>query len=465
MNTRRSRSSLPIAAALLILLLAPARAAAAARGGDGIDLVAMWKDPTFQKQFVGAYGINADIEPRVTPDEVKILEKIRPLMAQELPKAESTLVKAMKPDCSAILDFTLGGIRFQQDQMAAALADFRKAVEKFPSFRRAWRNIGLIEARDGRYDEAIRAFTRMIELGGGDSYSYGLLGFAYASKTDYQAAETAYRSALLLQPDNTDWRLGLTRCVYKQGKFQDAASLLDVLIERYPDKTEFWLLQAQAYLGMKRPLDAAANLEALALLGKASVDSLHDLGDLYVGENLLDLASRAYVRAIDADAQQPLARPLRGAETMTARGALAETKQITNRIREVWSGRMEEADRRRLLKVEARLGMAEGGGDAETARILEEIVALDPLDGEALLLLGQYHARQGEPDRAILDFERAESIEAFEVNARIRHAQVLVGMGRYADAVPLLRRAQEIKPRDDIARYLDQVDRIAKARR
>jgi hypothetical protein len=150
MNTRRSRSSLPIAAALLILLLAPARAAAAARGSDGIDLVAMWKDPTFQKQFVGAYGINADIEPRVTPDEVKILEKIRPLMAQELPKAESTLVKAMKPDCSAILDFTLGGIRFQQDQMAAALADFRKAVEKFPSFRRAWRNIGLIEARDGR---------------------------------------------------------------------------------------------------------------------------------------------------------------------------------------------------------------------------------------------------------------------------------------------------------------------------
>ncbi len=39
------------------------------------------------------------------------------------------------------------------------------------------------------------------------------------------------------------------------------------------------------------------------------------------------------------------------------------------------------------------------------------------------------------------------------------------GMGRYADALPLLRRVQELKPRDDIARYLEQVERLAKARR
>jgi len=81
------------------------------------------------------------------------------------------------------------------------------------------------------------------------------------------------------------------------------------------------------------------------------------------------------------------------------------------------------------------------------------------------MLLGQHHARQGEPDRAILYYERAASVAACEVQAKIRHAQVLVGLGRYGEAVPLLRRAQEIKPRDDIARYLEQVERIAKARR
>jgi len=37
-------------------------------------------------------------------------------------------------------------------------------------------------------------------------------------------------------------------------------------------------------------------------------------------------------------------------------------------------------------------------------------------------------------------------------------------MRRYADAIPLLRRAQEIKPNDDVARYLDQVESVAQSK-
>jgi tetratricopeptide (TPR) repeat protein len=454
--------ALPLASSIAAVVLT---LGATCRADDKADIAAIWNDPQFQKQFIGAYGINADVEPRVTQDEVKILETIRPMMAEHLPDAEAALMKAMKPDCSAILDFTLGGIAFQQDKMADALDCYRRAVGKFPSFRRAWRNVGLIHARNSQFDDAIHAFTRMIELGGGDSYSYGLLGYAYASKQDYQAAEAAYRSALLLQPENTEWRLGLTRCVFKQNKFEDAAALLDVLIERYPDKSDFWLLQAQTFLGMKQPLKAAGNLEALELLGKSTVDSLQTLGDIYVGENLPDLASRAYCRAIDADAKQPVARPVRAAEMLAARGALAQARQVTKRIHDVLDAELAEADRHKLLKLEARLSMAEGADTDATAAVLDELVKMDPLDGEALMLLGQHYARKHDPDHAMFYFERAESIEACEANAKIRHAQVLVGMGRYADAIPLLRRAHDLKPREDVARYLEQVERIAKARR
>jgi tetratricopeptide (TPR) repeat protein len=450
--------------AFACLLAATTAAATSAQssGDDKRDIAAIWNDPVFQKQFVGSYGINAEIEPRVTPDEVKTLEKIRPLMADDLPAAEAQLKKLMKPGSSAILDFTLGSIQFQQDRMADALANYQRAVEKFPSFRRAWRNLGLIHARDGRNDEAIRAFTRMIELGGGDGYSYGLLAFAYAAKQDWQAAEGAYRNALLLQPDNTEWRFGLTRCAFKQQKFEDAAALLDGLIERYPDKADFWLLQANTYLGMKQPLKAAENLEVMDFLGKATVDSQHTLGDIYVSENLMDLAVRAYLRAIDVDANQSVARPLRSTEVLVARGALSQARALATRIQAAFGDCIGDADRKKLLKIEARLSMSEGGSSAETVQVLEEVVKLDPLDGEALLLLGQHYARNNEPDRAIFWYERAASIDAFEVNAKVRHAQVLVGLGRYGEALPLLRRAQEVKPRDDIARYIEQVQRLAK---
>ncbi len=441
-------------------LLAALAAPVAAQG----DIDAIWKDPTFKRQFVAGYGINAEIEPRVSPEEVAILEKILPLMTDP-PKAEATLKSQMKPNCSAVLDFTLAGTQFQQDEFEEALANYQKAVTKFPSFRRAWRNLGLIHARAGRYDEAIRSFTRMIELGGGDAYSYGLLGYAYAAKEDFQPSEAAYRNALLLQPDNTEWRLGLTHAVMKQQKFEDAATLLDALITRYPDKADFWLLQARAYLGMDQRLRAAENLEIVDRLGSASADSLNTLGDVYVNENLMSLAADAYLRALDKDPAQPFARVLRAAELLLGRGAIAEARRLTARLHETAEQRLDETDRRKLLKLEARVGMAEGDGSAETAAVLEEIVSLDPLDGEALLLLGQHHARRGERDRALLHYERAARLEAFEVQAEIRQAETLVAMGRHEDAIPHLRRAQEIKPRDDVARYLEAVERFAKSRR
>jgi hypothetical protein len=215
---------------------------------------------------------------------------------------------------------------------------------------------------------------------------------------------------------------------------------------------------------MKQPLAAAANLEALDLLGKATVDSLHDARRHLRRREPDGPRLRAYLRAIDADAQQPLARPLRAAETMTARGALAETKQITTRIREVWSAAWRRADRRRLLRSRPRLGMAEGGGDAETARILGGNRRARPARRQRRCSSSASITRgQGEPDRAILDFERAESIEAFEVNARIRHAQVLVGMG----GTPTRCRCCAARRRSSRATtsraHLDQVDRIAKA--
>lgn len=465
MSTLQSIPYFPRALRASIVVAALVIAPRASFGAQDVDLASIWNDPTFQKQFVGGYGINADVEPRVTPEEVAILEKVRPLMANDLVKAEESLRKQMKPDCSAILDFTLAGTQFQQEKMADALANYQRAVDKFPSFRRAWRSLGLIHVRNGSYEAGIRAFTRMIELGGGDAYAYGLLGFAHAARQDFQPAEAAYRTALLLQPENTEWRLGLTRCVFKQQKYEDTAALLDALLSRTPEKADYWLLQAHAFLSMKRPLDAAGNLEIVDRLGKSTVDSLHTLGDIYLGEKLGDLAQRAYTRAFDLDPQQKLDRPMRAIETLAARGSLRQARELAEHVRMKRQDSLEEGEKRKLLKLEARFRMAEGQGSAETAAVLEEIVRLDPLDGEALMLLGQHYGRQGEQDRAVLYYERAAGLEAFEAQAKVRMAQIYVQQSRYAEALPLLRRAQEVKPREDVARYLEQVERLSKSKR
>lgn len=432
------------------------------------ELTKIWNDPTFQKQFVAGYGVNAEIEPRVTKEEVAVLERVRPLMAESLPTAEAELRKAMKPDCSPILDYTLGGILFQQDKLVDALVSFRKAVEKFPTFRRAFRNIGLISVRNNDFDGAIAGFNRMIELGGADPYSYGLLGFSHASRQDFQPAESAYRNALLLQPDNVEWRLGLTRCVFKQGKFDDAAALLDVLITNYPTKAEFWMLQAHTFLGMRQPLKAAMNLEAMDELGQSTLDSLYTLGDIYLTESLPDLAYAAYARAMALNREQPIARPMRSAEQLAARSGMTQARALVSAIRAAKKDTIEPADLRAILKLDSRLAMATGQGGDESAAMLEEIIKLDPLDGEALMLLAQHYSstgKDGDVEKAMLAYERAAGIEKFAASAKVRQAQIAVRQSRFADAIPLLRQAQELKPREDVARYLEQVERIAKSRR
>jgi hypothetical protein len=99
------------------------------RGNPQGDIDAIWNDPVFKKQFIAGYGINSEIEPRVTPDEVSVLEKIRPLMAENLPKAEESLRKQMKriaPRCWTSLWRASSSSR---DKWTEALASYRKAVE------------------------------------------------------------------------------------------------------------------------------------------------------------------------------------------------------------------------------------------------------------------------------------------------------------------------------------------------
>ncbi|NBQ15282.1 MAG: hypothetical protein EBU31_11930, partial [Proteobacteria bacterium] len=61
--------------------------------------------------------------------------------------------------------------------------------------------------------------------------------------------------------------------------------------------------------------------------------------------------------------------------------------------------------------------------------------------------------------------ERAARIESFAANAKVKMAQVYVGQSRFDEALALLRDAQSIKPREDVARLIEQVERAAKGKR
>ena len=424
--------------------------------------LAIWNDPSFKKRFIESYIAQTEVEPRITLDEREDMQKVLTLISEDkLNEAVQKLEKLRNDAATAVYDFTVANIYFQGDKLDLASQAYNVAVEKYPKYLRAWKNLGIIYYRQSNYEKAIPAFTRVIELGGGDSVTFGFLGFAYLSSDKNMSAESALKMAIMLDPDTMDWKMGLASSLFKQEKYSDALSLCRELVKEFPDNSDLWLHQANAYLGLNKPLKAAEIYELVDTLGKSTPDTLNMLGDIYINNELYELAVNSYIRAMKLDVEGNAERPIRAAKVLAARAALSQTKKIIESIESLKSDKLDNESKKDLLKLQARIAVAEGAGEEEV-RVLEQIVEIDPLDGEALILLGQHSDRNEDMEKAIFYYERAEKIDKFEPDALVRHAQVLVKQSKYADALKLLRRAQTLKPRDNIQEYLEQVERVFK---
>ena len=424
-------------------------------------LSGIWNDPTFVRELMGSYGFRAEVEPRLSPEEQQFYrDKIVPLLREDPTKAIPELESHIRPDGSALFEYTLGNVYFQNEDFTNAVKYFEQATVKFPSFLRAWKNLGFALVRDGKYDESIIPLARTISLGGGDGKAFGLLGFSYMNAGKFVSAEAAYKQAMLYEPDNLDFKLGIVKCQVAQEDYDGALAMLDELINLHPDKETLWTIQANVYLQKQLPDKAAVNFEVLRRMDKATPENLATLGDIYMTQDAKDLALSAYMEAIEKDEWQHPARALRAADILTSRGAWDEARSLFTKIRSTAGGNLVAQDELKLLKLESKVAMATGQGE-EAIKVLEQIIERNPLDGEALLLAGDYYARNGQPEKAEFRYDAAAKIQGFEADAFVKQAQLLVKSSKYALAVEALKKAQKVKPRDNVQRYLEKVEQLA----
>jgi tetratricopeptide (TPR) repeat protein len=201
----------------------------------------------------------------------------------------------------------------------------------------------------------------------------------------------------------------------------------------------------------------------LRRLGQAPAPSLNLLGDLYMAQESRELALGAYLEALEKDNGQNPARALRPAQILVSRGALAEAQQLFARIRAA-STPLSPTDELKLLKLESKVAMATGAGE-QAIESLEQIIQKDPLDAEALLLAGDYYAKNSQKEKAEFRYQTAAGIGGFEAEAFVKHAQLLVQSQKYPQAIELLKKAQKVKPRDNVQRYLEKVEQLARSGR
>lgn len=425
------------------------------------DREAFWTEDHIKQAFLNSYQINTDIEPKLSDNERELMRELVPLINDNPQAVRDGLMAALNPDSSAAIYFLVGNFYAEDGDVEKAQEHYKVAIDKFPNFRRALRNVSFMNVREGKFEESIKSLTKVINLGANDTTVFGLLGLCYVNTGNYVSAESAYRQAIVLDPSINDWRVGLAKSLLNQEKYRESIKVLDEILIVDPENDVIWSSQANAYLGLEELNNAVANQEIVDRLGKSTAESLVFMGRIYMAQGLNDLALEKFKKALSKESTQKADVQIDIAGTMVARGAFNEAKELISSIR----GKHKDLSKEEnvlLLRLESQIAFS--SGDSEKAvPILEKLIANDPLDGQALILLAEHYTRLDTIDgfsRADLYYERAVKVDDQEVRALISWARSYVARDRFDKAIPLLERANTKEPREYITRYLEQVRMI-----
>ena len=423
-----------------------------------------WKDEAFLKSFNGSYRINARIEPSVSTDERGLLVSVQPLMADGKREEALALLTANELiNSSAAIAFNAGNIQFEIGELEAAEQSYLRALELFPSFRRAHRNLGFVYVRQNNWDKALAAFEESIRLGDLDAATFGQLAFGRMQAGQYAAALQSFQMAQLTQPETAEWKAGAAQCMHELKRHEEALSLLDQVIEARPMEAAYYILQVSVYLSMDRIDDAVANLELVRRMGKLDASNYLLLANLHLRSGSTQLARPVMMAAMEMDPKASCEAAVNLLEFVVSIRDWSLARDFSAAIEKSYPDISNDKLLRKQKYLRAFVDYESGDDPQRAVSVLEDIVKQDPLAAKPLILLARYRAAKQRYQEAIMLLDQAAGVEGHEYNASLERAKVRVAIKNYTEAVADLDKALEIRPSEELRRYREAIHYLATA--
>lgn len=418
----------------------------------------------FVKRFTASYGVLAEKEPPLSDIEIVMLKKIAPMMRVDKSAAKGFLqsMTVGEEEHSASFNYLLGNVYFESDEYLLAEEQFKAAIDLFPSFQRAWTNLGVLKLRSGDTKTALIAFLKAVELGDSTAHTYGMLGYCHFTEGNYISAEVAYDRAMLSQPDNLDWLEGKAQVYFQAERYLEAIRMQDELISRRPYNLEYWLAQTNAYLANNQFEQTARNLEIVHSLGGGDFDTRFLLGNLYTKLGMHGPSGEAYLAAADFADPDNVQFMVNSAKQLFFTKQYAPARKLFSQI----DPELHNVE----LKLQFEYKMLKGdflqldGENEQAISIFEEAEILDPLDGAVLVKLAKLHNQAGNRDKAYFLLDRAEEDPKSEFNALLTRVKLLIEEERFEESQLYVGRALKIRSSESIQNLYQQVEQAVKDR-
>lgn len=323
------------------------------------------------------------------------------------------------------------------DRYDAARRLLREALGHDPTSPTGLYNLALLDLRQGRQDDALTGFQKLLALD--DAGKLGGRGLS------------AERRAQVLT------NMGLL--YYHRGYFQDAERVLEEAREVNPESARAW-----SHLGLVRR-ELGRGQEAVAAFAEArriDPDDPETKAHLAVAYMDLEQWSRARELLLAAS-REPLQRPQVWLNLGLVHRALGESANAIASLRRAWSL---DRDNRQGFASRALSWLAlvsyETGDPAAALDYAQRSLALDEEDGQTWLYLGMAHRAQGDLAGARHSLEKARELEPSRADTLNNLGSVYFDLGHLAQARDAFRQALDIQPdlgqaRDNLARVEAQL--------
>jgi tetratricopeptide (TPR) repeat protein len=324
--------------------------------------------------------------------------------------------------------------------------------------------------QQGKTAEAEAAWSVLAKTHPGNPEPVAHLGLLEARQEHYGEAVRFYRKALALNPAMPGLRLNLGLALFKDGDYKQAMQMFTPLLKAQPEDQRLTVLMGMSHYGLgeyatatpylKRAADRdSQNLTLLLTLAHSCLlseqfpcvlDTFHRLealnaqsaeADMLVGEALSEMkdtygAIREFRAAVAANPKEP--------NVHFGLGYLLWTERQYPEAASEFQAEIDNDPHHTKAMLYLANSEIELNRMEDARPLLETVVKSDPGSSMAHLDLGIVYADEDRKPEALAEFQAAEKLAPSDVNVHFRMGRLYRSMGKNAEAKAELEKASSL---------------------
>jgi tetratricopeptide (TPR) repeat protein len=363
---------------------------------------------------------------------------------------EGYFEEAVDEEASPDTYFLMANLYFLQSKFADAVTSYIEAIDRYPNFRLAHKNLSFAYFVLGDCEQALSSATTAVDLGIMSARVSGLRAYCALQQNKPQTAVEAIGFARLIDPQNKVWRRLELQALIGAGRHEQATLLLETELVGSA-LTEFHLSAMTILYSTQENQDALLSvLEISNRAGLLSDSMLLELSRLKIQYGLAHLISLEDLTSYANSSSTTGAQISDLLDSLGNASAVNVATDFSSSTIDQLDFAMSQTKRAAVLLGEATT-LANTRNYSQARMKVDEVLAIGPMSCEALILSAEIYTNRDQYAQADSMLKRIErsSRDCADANL-VRRAQIYFDRGSYARALELFQLDSRKKSIDGI---------------